>query len=443
MAFPNQEMPHNIDAETAVLGAILSGHHQNMALELISQLKADDFYDGFHRAVYKAIAKLVGENKDVSLVTVSHADKNLSPSKLASIYNSQALPEQFGYYAEILKELSTRRKLIMFGIKSQELARKTGGDLGDILADIEKTFFNITKHESAEWEMNLDLMLRHQKELEHRYTHKGEIQGVKTGFIDLDKMTSGWGKGQLIFLGAVPKMGKTSMGLHFALNSNQPTLFFTLEMLPEEIADRQISSKARVEGDRIKNGDFEDDHWQRTVEAAKYLSKLPIGWVKKSGMTVTEIRAVCRRFQAEHGLGLVVIDQLDKIYEPKQKGELKTDAIGRITSQLKNMARDLEVPVIVLLQLLDKQMAKRSTPRPTFGDIRDSSCPDQDGDVVMFLWRPEFYWPNKDHLKNKAEIIVSRQRSGKTGSVWVNWMPDYTLFTSMAKEFWPKEEELK
>jgi replicative DNA helicase len=434
----NQTPPHNIDAEAAVLGAVISGVHPNATNELLAKLHADDFYDGFHRAVYQTITKLFDSNAPIDLVTVMEGNRDLQATKLAALSSQQAMSGQFGYYCELIKEHSTRRKLMSFGMKAKELAQQDD-KLDDIMASIERDFFDISKDESVDWEMNAQLIFRHQKTLQNRFQNKNEVQGVKTGFDALDELTSGWGEGQLIFLGAVPKMGKTTIALHFALNAEVPTLFFTLEMLPEEIADRQISSQARVEASRIKSGKMEEPQWKAVIDASRKLSKKPLGWVKKTGMTVTQIRAVCRRFQSEHGLGLVIIDQLDKIHEPRQKGELKTDAIGRVTSSLKNMARDLGVPVIVLLQLLDKQTIKRNSPRPTFGDIRDSSCPDQDGDVVMFLWRPEFYWPEKEKLRRKAEIIVSRQRSGATGSVWVTWEPDYTAFSELAKQYWPKE----
>jgi len=442
MARRKQEMPHNIDAEAAILGAVITGEHPNLPHELITKLKADDFYHGMHQAVYKAISQQVADNKPVGLIGINEALPDISVVELTNIMGQQCFPSQFDYYCRLVKENSTRRKLIEHSIRVRNLVYEDE-DIDDILSDIEKSFYDITKDEAVDWETNFDLMVRHQKTLSERYNNKGQVQGVKTGFVDLDKMTGGWRPGQLIFLGAVPKMGKTSAGLHFALHSQVSTLFFTLEMLPEEIADRQLSIGAQVKGYRIKNGYFNEDHWQKVTQASRNLSRLPIGWVKKSGMTVTEIRAVCRRFQAEHGLGLVIIDQLDKIHEPRHKGEMKTDIIGRVTSSLKNMARDLEVPVIVLVQLLDKATSKRASPRPTFGDIRDSSCPDQDGDVIIYLWRPEFYWPQKEQLKGKAEIIVSRQRSGAAGSIWVTWQPDYTAFLSLVKESWPKESDLQ
>ncbi|MCL6635497.1 MAG: AAA family ATPase, partial [Peptococcaceae bacterium] len=365
---------------------------------------------------------------------------NVSAGELAQLAEVACIPSQLDTYVRMVKEASIRRKLISF---SRLAAHKSteNAPLEQVLSDVENAWFELTKEQSTDYEMNHQVMLKTLKIIEDRYRRKG-ITGVKTGFPELDNVTGGWQPGQLIFLGAVPKMGKTSMGQHFAINSGVPTLFFTLEMLPEEIGDRQISAAAKVDGKDIRTGRLDAEQWQAVTAASAELSGKPIGWVKKSDITVTEMRAVCRRFQAEHGLGLVVIDQLDKIREKAYPGEKKTDTIGRVTKQLKNMARDLEVPVICLVQLLDKQVTSRSTPRPTFGDIRDSSCPEQDGDVIMFLWRPEFYFPQKQQFKGKAEIIVARQRAGPPASVWVWWEPRFTSFADMARALWPKESEI-
>jgi replicative DNA helicase len=211
-------------------------------------------------------------------------------------------------------------------------------------------------------------------------------------------------------------------------------------MMPEEIADRQFSSAAMVDAQKIKNGRLKPEDWKKIVAAAGTLSEKPIGWVKKAGLTVTQIKAICRRFQAEHGLGLVIIDQLDKIAERPFPGEKRTDTIGRTTRALKLMAMDLQVPVICLVQLLDKEVSKRAVPRPGPGDVRDSSFPEQDADIMLYMWRPSFYWPDKQQYKNRAEIIVGRQRSGPTGSIWVTWMPEYVAFANLPWEQWPKGE---
>lgn len=413
-----------------------------IAHEIISKLKADDFYSQRNRTVFEAICALSAQNKDVSVITVSSETAGkILVSDLAQMLDesSIALP-QMDTYVGMVKEASIRRQIISFG-KMAAYKAVEGDSLEDILNEVETSWFGITKDTAAEWEMNHSLLFRHMEIIEERYAKKG-ITGVKTGFPELDTVTGGWRPGQLVFVGAVPKMGKTSLGQHFALNSQVPTLFFTLEMLPEELMDRQVSAIGRVDGQNIKTGNLSEQDWAKIHEAKNKLANVPIGWVKKTGMNVTEIKAVCRRFQQQHGLGLVVIDQLDKIRERTASGEKKTDVIGRVTTALKAMSNELMVPVICLVQLLDKQVTRRTSPRPTYGDIRDSSCPDQDGDVIVYLWRPEFYWPHKQQFRGKAEIIIARQRSGPSSAVWVKWEPRFTLFDQLPYEQWLREEDL-
>ena len=436
------EIPQHIDAETALLGTVL--YKPEMAHEIISKLKAGDFYSSRNRTVFEAISSLVAQNKDVSAITVNiESGGKVLISDLAQMLEQSnvVIPQQVDTYIGMVKEASIRRQIISFG-KTAAYKALEGDSLDDLLNEVESSWFDITKDTAAEWEMNHSLILRHMGILEERYEKKG-ITGVSTGFPELDRVTGGWRPGQLIFVGAVPKMGKTSLGQHFALHCGAPVLFFTLEMLPEELADRQMSATGRIDGQSLKTGNLSEQEWAKIHEAKNKLAEIPIGWVKKTGMNVTEIKAVCRRFQQQHGLGLVVIDQLDKIREKPLSGEKKTDAIGRVTAALKAMTNELIVPVICLVQLLDKQVTKRTNPRPTYGDVRDSSCPDQDGDVVIYIWRPEFYWPHKSHFRGKAEIIVARQRSGPSSSVWVKWEPRFTSFDQLPYEQWLKEDDLR
>lgn len=419
-------------------------YRPDTAHDVISKLKASDFYSQRNKSVFEAICSLVAECSDISPITVSAKTNDIvTMGDLLQMVEESSiiLPDQINTYASMVKESSIRRQIITFGKIATHKAQQDG-KVEDMLNEIESSWFSITEDTAAEWEMNHALMLRHMAHLEERYKKKGII-GLPTGFPELDIIIGGLRSGQLIFVGAVPKMGKTSFAQHIALNCNAPVLFFTLEMLPEEIADRQISAVGKVDGQNLKTGNLKENDWARITEAGNKLAKKPIAWVKKTGMNVTEIKAVCRRFKSQHGLGVVIIDQLDKIHEKPRPGDKKTDIIGRITAGLKSMANELMVPVICLVQLLDKQVTKRVSPRPTFGDIRDSSCPDQDGDIVIYLWRPEFYWPDQAIYKGKAEIIVARQRSGPQASIWVKWIPKYTTFDQLPIEQWLREDDLR
>ena len=432
----------NIDAERAVLGTLLQ--YPEQLPEAVKQLNADDFSTFELQEVYKVIVELFNEEKPINPITVTEEikkkDVNIGALNIARLLQ-EALPAiQLPGLVEIVRKYSTKRKLLQIAQEVKLMVEKAEEEPEDIINAVQSKLIALSAGK-AEIISNKELMLRELDIIEARY--KGEIQpGITSGFSDLDALTGGWRPGQLIFLGAVPKMGKTAMALHFALHSKVPTLFFTLEMQPEELADRQISAMGKIEGKKIRDGKLEtDDEWKKVTDTADKLMKLPIGWVSKNNINVEEIKAYALQYKREYGLGLIIIDQLDKIYEKPRAGENKTELIGRITRKLKILARELEVPVICLIQLLDKDVSKRANPRPGHGDVRDSSYPDQDADIMLYLWRPYFYWQKPD-LKHLAEIIVSRNRAGETGSVWVYWEPEFTRFGLLAREYWPDLEEV-
>jgi replicative DNA helicase len=434
------EIPQHIDAETAILGTIL--WKPEAANEVISKLKVEDFYSGCNRKVYETICILSAKNEDVSVITVAASVGDaVSASDLAQMIAGANVisSSQIDSCIRLIKDASIRRQIMNFG-KMASYKATEGEELDDVLSELEQAWYEITQDSAADWEMSHELMMRQMATLDVRYQKKG-ITGVSTGFPELDRILGGMAPGQLIFVAAVPKMGKTSCADHMIRNAGVPGLFFSLEMMSSELADREIAAVGRVDGTFIKNGNLNEGDWARVHRATEEISKMTIGWVEKTGMTVAEIKAVCRRFQQKHGLGLVVIDQLDKIHEKRIGNESKTDTIGRTTRALKNMAKDLKVPVVVLLQLLDKQIMKRTNPRPQHGDIRDSSYADQDGDVIIYLWRPGFYWPKNNRYAGKAEIIVARQRSGGPGSVWVEWEPRFTSFKDLPLDQWLQEDD--
>jgi replicative DNA helicase len=307
------EIPQHIDAETALLGTIL--WKPETANEVISKLKVDDFYSGRNRKVYETICSLAAKSEDVSVITVAAAiGDEVSAADLAQMIDGSNVISsyQVGSCIKLVKEASIRRQIMNFG-KMAAYKATEGEELEEILNFLEQSWYEITQDSAADWEMSHLLVMRHMKTLEERYQKKG-ITGVTTGFPELDRILGGLGDGQLIFVAAVPKMGKTSFADHIIRNSGVPGIFFSLEMMSAEVVDREIAAVGRVDGSCIKNGNLNDNDWAKIYQAANDIAKMPIGWVEKTGMTVTEIKAVCRRFQQKHGLGIVVIDQLDKIY---------------------------------------------------------------------------------------------------------------------------------
>ncbi len=441
MAQPSEKlsMPSSMEAENGIIGGLLAD--RTLVAEVLTILKPEDFYFERQKQCYKVMIEDFQAGREITLATVAERAK-VDVTWLSDCWNSYITSNQVLEYARLVKQYSQRRQVIRLAYNAISKAKDvTGGEDGfvAVLDQLQQGLVECSRGEGEDWEMNSALIPRHFSSIEKRKGTDG-VTGVTSGFKDLDDVTAGWHPGQLIFLGAVPKQGKTSMAMHFALRSQVPTLFFTLEMLPEEIADRQFAAVGKVSAQKIKTGNLSSEDWQKLTEATGLLASKPVGWVKKAGLTVTQIKAICRRFQVEHGLGLVIIDQLDKISERGLPNENRSDAIGRTTRALKLMAMDLEVPVICLTQLLDKQVSRRDTPRPKPGDIRDSSYPEQDADVVLFMWRPCFYWPEETKFKNKAEIIISRQRSGATGSVWVRWDSETVSFDNLVWTEWPEVE---
>lgn len=433
------EMPHNTEAERRLVATVCL--HPELTHKL--QLVADDFYDKISRTLYQTICDLVATGTEISLVVIADRCKStIQASTIAELVKEPLLEYEIESVADIVKQYAKRRALVRLAQTLATGARDNNQDIGELCQSAQMKLVELIKGRTTEWESNYDLVFRHFEVIEERY-QAGGVLGIKSGFGDLDEITGGFQPGQLIFLGAAPKMGKTSFALHVALNCEVPVLFFTLEMLPEELADREFAATARINSKLIRMGRLDESAWRKISDALPELGRKPIYWVKQSGLTTADIRAISMRCKDEHGLGLIIIDQLDKIFEKRYEGESDATRIGRVTSALKNIARDLEVPLLCLVQLLDKAIARRGNPRPQPGDVRDSSYPDQDCDIMLYLWRPEFYYPDKPEWKNLAEIIVARTRSIGTGSVWVRWEPEYTTYQRLFRGDWPDKWEGK
>jgi len=426
----------NIEAEQAVLGCALMMPEKIPAF-LLSIIKKEHFYLPIHRQIYAGIKALFDKGKDCSIPSVS--DLGVDPGELIICAEKACLEHQVGDYCENIKNHAMRRQLILY---TREFLKKIKEekDSKKLIVDMSETLYSLMEEkDSQEYVMNEEVLKNVVEIVEKRHKQK-DLRGMPSGFPDLDNIVGGWQPGHLIFLMAVPKMGKSSMALEFALNTTEQgksVLYFSLEMSKEEMGERQFANRQKIETNKLLTGDLGDD-WCSFVQGYDKLHRLKIGWVEKPRMTTTEIKAVCRRFEREQGLDLVIIDQLNKIDLQMKSKENKTDAIERVSNDLKVMARNMSVPVICLHQLLDKAVSIRHIPRPQLGDERDSSAPAQEADVLMYLWRPEFYWRGK--YKNQAELIIARQRSGASNtSIWLTWIPKHVAFRSMPKNEWPEE----
>lgn len=437
--------PVNPEAERALVGGLIYYHGElERVLPIATPL---DIHDPWLREVFTELVTL-GEKNIVPELPVLVERFPGKISELAQLQSDAPLTgANMDHIAEIIRDDSRKRRVLDI---AREIANKVYDDatkIGDILAFAESSLSAMGNLGSAKWITNRDLLLQHIQTIRRR-KETGGVQGVRTGFPDLDERLGGFTEGQLAFIAAVPKTGKTACAVHVALNCGVPCLFFTLEMLPEELADRELAASSRtgkgavpVSVNQIRSGRLSDEHMRAILGISENLSRLPLSLVWQSGLSVQDMRILARQYQQQYGLGLIIVDQLDKIAEPRQGNESDTSRIGRVTRALKDMARDLRVPVICLTQLLDKQVAGRKVPRPQHGDIRDSSHPDQDADVILYLWRPSLYWPDKTEYRNMVEVIIARARSSAEGSVWVTWEPEFTAFRAMPREYWPDVKE--
>lgn len=437
--------PVNPEAERSLVGGLI---YYAAELEHVLPIATPmDVHDPFLREVFTELVAL-GEKNIVPEIPVLAERFPGKAVELAQLQSEAPLTgANLDHLAEIIRNDSRKRRILDI---AREIANKVYDDttqITDILAFAESSLATLGNVGGAKWITNRALLLDHIKTIRRR-REMGGVQGVKTGFPDLDERLGGLTEGQLVFIAAVPKAGKTSCAMHIALYCGVPCLFYTLEMLPEELADRELAAASRtgktpssIGVHQIRSGRLSDEHMGAVLNISENLSRLPLSFVWQSGLSVQDIRILARQYMQEYGLGLVIIDQLDKIAEPRQGNESDTTRIGRVTRALKDMARDLRVPVICLTQLLDKQVAGRKVPRPQHGDIRDSSHPDQDADVILYLWRPSLYWPDKSEYRNMVEIIIARARSSAEGSVWVQWEPEFTAFRAMPREYWPDLKE--
>lgn len=423
----------NKDAEEAFVGGLIVRPQE--LVNYRTEVRADDFYVEPARQIYIALCELMDENIEPSAPVILDRCK-ATAEQIGVIMGKGAMRHQLKGLVEVIKEDSKRRALDKL---ADDIAVRVQDEFNssEIANYVDNVLANIRADNAGKWITNKELLAKQFEIIEERYTAGGVI-GISTGFPELDEHLGGLAPGNLIMLAAVPKAGKTAFALHMAMNSGVPTLFFTLEMMPSELMDRQLAIASKVPAKSIRTGKIAEDAWAKLSDGMGKIGKIPLSFVWQSGLAVGDIRSICLQYKQQHGLELVIIDQLDKIFEPSTRGENQATRIGRVTMGLKNLARDLEVPVVCLTQLLDKKVAGRDIPRPKHGDIRDSSYPDQDADVVLYLWRPSLYDPDNEKWMNLVEVIIARSRSTAEGSIWVRWVPQYTEFTLLDKAWWPK-----
>lgn len=433
--------PQNLDAEQSVLGAMLIDHEA--VVKAIETLRPQDFYRDANAHIYEAIVNLFDRSEAVDLITLSEElrqsgllDQVGGVSYVAGLANSVPTSANVEYYARIVQEKSLLRSLISASTRIAQMGYEGDEEIESLLDKAEQMIFEVSQRKTNSGFVPLKTILMQTFErIEFLYQSKGGITGVPSGFTNLDKLTSGFQNSDLIIVAARPSMGKTSLCLniaqHASVRKKLPVALFSLEMSREQLVTRMLCGEAMVDQQKVRTGKLSDEDWQKLTQAAGPLSQAPLFIDDSPGVSVVEMRAKCRRLKSEHGLSLVVIDYL-QLMQGSRRSENRQQEISDISRSLKALARELQIPVIALSQL-SRAVEQRQEKKPMMSDLRESGSLEQDADLVMFIYRDEYYKQEESEKRGIAEIIVAKQRNGPTGSVELAFLKEYTKFVNLER----------
>lgn len=434
--------PQNIDAEKNVLGAMLID--PTAVPTVFTKLRSEDFYLKDHVEIFEAIGELMENAKPIDAITVCDClnargtlERCGGLPYVASLAEDVVTSANVNYYADIVSEKSTMRKLIQASGKIAEKAFDSATEVSEALALAEDQIFNISKNRNINGFVPVkDILPDVIHNLEEVYKNKGQTSGIPTGFIDLDKTLSGLNKSNLIIVAARPGMGKTSFMLniaqHVAVKQKIPVAFFTLEMNKEELATKILSNMARVENTKIKSGEIGDADWERLGDVMGEMISAPIYIDDTANTNITDIRSKCKKLHLEKGIGAVFVDYL-QIMQPTGDEKSRQEQISAMSRGLKILAKELNVPVITGSQL-NRAADSRDGHRPMLADLRESGAIEQDADIVLLLFRDDYYTKEQSEKPNVAEVIVAKNRHGENNkTIELSWQPEYTSFYNLAK----------
>ena len=433
-------LPHSVEAEQSVIGSMIMDRDAIMtASEVIT---SEDFYQSQYGVLFDAMLELYNEGKPVDLVTLQERlrEKDVPPeiSSLEFVRDLlDAVPTSANvrHYATIVQEKSMLRKLIKVNEDIANTCYLAREKTEDILEETEKKIFDLLQYRSTgDFVPIKQVVLNALDKIEKASKNKGTVTGISTGFIDLDYKTSGFQPSDLILIAARPSMGKTAFVLnvaqHMAFKEGKTVAIFSLEMSKEQLVNRLFSLESKVDSQALRTGNLTDEDWAKLIEGAAVVGKSNLIIDDTPGISIAELRSKCRKFKLEHDLGIIIIDYLQLMSGGKHS-ESRQQEISEISRSLKAVARELNVPVVALSQL-SRAVEQRPDHRPMLSDLRESGAIEQDADVVMFLYRDDYY--NKDtDKKNIAEVIIAKQRNGPIGTVELVWLPNYTKFANMKK----------
>ncbi|WP_172198957.1 replicative DNA helicase [Saccharibacillus qingshengii] len=430
--------PQNLEAEQAVLGAVLL--QAESLITVMEKITADDFYDKSHQMIFEAMVQLGEESQPIDLVTLTSLLKDRGQledlggvSYLAKLANAVPTAANVEYYAQMIEEKAMLRRLIRTATQIVSEGYTGGEDVGLMLSDAERKILEISNRRSSGGFVAIrDVLMEVFDRVEMLNQNSGNSTGIPSGFVDLDRMTAGFQRNDLIILAARPSVGKTAFALNVAQNvsvrAGETVAIFSLEMSAAQLVQRMICAEANLDASVMRTGEFKDEDWTKLTMGIASLSEAEIYIDDTPGITVADIRSKCRRLKKERGLGMIVIDYLQLIQGRGKSGENRQQEVSDISRTLKQIARELELPVIALSQL-SRGVEQRQDKRPMMSDLRESGSIEQDADIVAFLYRDDYY--NADtEKKNIIEIIIAKQRNGPVGTVELVFLKNFNKFVN-------------
>mgnify|MGYP001286508884 FL=1 len=440
--------PHNIEAEQAVLGAVFL---EPQAIVTASEiLLPEDFYRASHQKIFEAMLTLSDKGEPIDLVTVTTLLSNKKMlddiggvTYLTDIANSVPTAANIEYYARIVEEKSTLRRLINVATDIVKTSYSEEDELEEVLDLAEKNILEVSnKKNSSKFKSIKDVLIEVYDNIEMLHNRESEITGIPTGFRDLDKITSGFQRNDLIIIAARPSVGKTAFALNIAqnvaINAGANVAIFSLEMGAEQLVMRMLCAEGNIDAQRLRTGKLEEEDWGKLTMAMGSLSNAGIYIDDTPGIKVSEIRSKCRRLKQEHGLDMILIDYLQLIQGSGRNRENRQQEVSEISRQLKQLARELNVPLIALSQL-SRSVEQRQDKRPIMSDIRESGSIEQDADIIGFLYRDDYYNREDSEKENIIEIIIAKQRNGPVGNVELAFVKEYNKFVDLDHRYRPEE----
>lgn len=434
-------LPHSEEAEQSVIGSMIIDRDAiTVASELIT---GDDFYNKQYGILFETMVELNNAGSPVDLVTLQNKlrEKDVPPEVsslefVRDLITAVPTSANIKYYANIVAEKSTLRKLIRLNEEIANTCYVGKEELEVILEETEKKIFQIVqKRNTEDFTPIRQVVMNAMDKIEAASKNDGYVTGIATGFTDLDYRTAGMQPSDLVLIAARPSMGKTAFVLniaqHVAFKLGLPVAIFSLEMSKEQLINRMFSLESSVDAQKLRTGQLNDQDWERLIESAGVIGRSKLVIDDTPGITVSELRSKCRKLKLEHGLSMIIIDYLQLMSGSGRSSDSRQQEISDISRSLKGIARELNVPVLALSQL-SRAVEQRPDHRPMLSDLRESGAIEQDADVVMFIYRDDYYNHDTDK-KGVSEIIVAKQRNGPIGTVELAWLPEYTKFANLER----------